>query len=348
MGVGVTVAANLPVKMTVVVAARGGGPEVLGIGKVACPRPGTGEILVRVAAAGVNFPDLLQRQGTYPPPAGVTPVLGLEIAGTVAAVGAGASGWKLGDEVCGLVIGGGYAEYCVADPGLFLPLPRGYSMVNAAALPETFFTVWTNLFERGRLAAGDRVLVHGGASGIGTTAIQLARAFGARVFTTAGSSEKCRACEALGAERAFNYREQDFVAEVKQATGGEGVDLILDMVGGDYFQRNVEALAEDGRLVQIAFRTGAEAERRRVAVDFMPAIRKRLTITGSTLRPQSRERKVAIASALRERVWPLLENGSVRPVIDSTFPIYLACDAHARMEAGLHIGKIVLTLREPL
>lgn len=335
---------NLPREMTIMAApAAGGPPEALKPAQAPLPAFGDGDVLIRVAAAGVNRPDILQRQGDYPPPPGVTPVLGLEVAGVVAAVGRDVHTMKTGDEICALVIGGGYAEYCTADARFCLPVPKGLSMTMAAALPETFFTVWTNVFERGRLVAGDRFLVHGGASGIGTTAIQLARAFGARVFATAGSASKCRACEQLGAEKAINYREQDFVRVVKDATG-DGVDLILDMFGGDYFQRNVEALAADGRLVQIAFRTGAEAERRKVPVDFMPAIFKRLTITGSTLRPQSPARKAAIAAALRERIWPLLENGTIRPIIDSTFPIAHACDAHARMERGEHIGKIVLTV----
>lgn len=335
---------GLPSQMTIVMAAAAGGPEVLHTARAAVPRPGHGEVLVRVAAAGVNFPDLLQRGGDYPPPPGVTPVLGLEISGEVAAVGEGVDAPGVGDQICALVIGGGYAEYCVANASFCLPIPKGLPIEKAAALPETFFTVWTNVFDRGRLAAGDRFLVHGGSSGIGTTAIQLARAFGARVFATAGSDAKCRACVNLGAEKAFDYRKEDFVEGVKQSTDGEGVDLILDMVGGDYFQRNVDALAEDGRLVQIAFRTGAEAERRKVPVDFMPAIRKRLTITGSTLRPQSAERKAAIAAALRERVWPLLEAGRIGPVIDSMFPLDRARDAHARMESGDHVGKIVLTI----
>jgi putative PIG3 family NAD(P)H quinone oxidoreductase len=335
---------ELPHEMTAIVPTAPGGPEVLKPMRVAVPHPKRGEVLIEVAAAGVNFPDLLQRQGDYPPPVGVTPVLGLEVAGVVAVLGPEVTGWKVGDEVCALVIGGGYAEYCCADSRFCLPVPRGYSMEMAGALPETFFTVWTNVFDRGRLKPSDRFLVHGGSSGIGTTAIQLARAFGARVFATAGTATKCSACEALGAEKAFNYREQDFVQMVKNATDGEGVDLILDMVGGDYFQRNVDALAEDGRLVQIAFRTGAEAERRKVPIDFMPAIRKRLTISGSTLRPQSADRKATIATALRGHVWPLLENRTVKPVIDSVFPAAQACDAHARMESGRHIGKIVLTM----
>ncbi|MEO5694973.1 MAG: NAD(P)H-quinone oxidoreductase [Usitatibacter sp.] len=334
---------DLPELMTVVVATGPGGPDVLELRQVPVPVPKPGEILVKVGAAGVNRPDILQRQGDYPPPPGVTPVLGLEIAGVVAAVGSGVTTWHKGDAVCGLVAGGGYAEYCSADPRSCLPVPAGFSMAMAAALPETFFTVWTNVFDRGRLSEGDRFLVHGGASGIGTTAIQLASAFGARVFATAGSAAKCRVCETLGAEKAFNYREEDFVEAVRAATG-DGVDLILDIFGGEYFQRNVDALAEDGRLLQIAFRTGAEAERLKVAVDFMPAIRKRLSIMGSTLRAQSGIRKAAIAAALQARVWPLLESGRVKPVIDSTFPLFQARDAHARMERNEHIGKIVLTV----
>jgi putative PIG3 family NAD(P)H quinone oxidoreductase len=335
---------NLPDEMLIVAASGYGGPDVLKTMRVPVPKPTAGEILVRVAAAGINRPDILQRQGDYPPPPGVTPVLGLEIAGVVATVGPDVSIWSVGDKVCGLVIGGAYAEYCLADARLCLPVPKGFSTTMAAALPETYFTVWTNVFDRGRLADGDRFLVHGGASGIGTTAIQLARAFGAQVFATAGSEAKCRACRELGAEKAYNYREGDFVQWVKSVTNGEGVDLILDMFGGSYFQRNIDALAEDGRLVQIAFRTGVESEKRIVPVDFMPAIRKRITISGSTLRPQSPERKAAIAAALHKNVWPLLEEGKIRPVIDSTYPLERACDAHARMEGGQHIGKIVLTV----
>lgn len=296
-------------------------------------------MLIRVAAAGVNRPDLAQRQGRYPPPPGVTDIPGLEVAGAIEAVGAGVDAWRAGDGVCALVSGGGYAEYCVAPAVQCLPVPRGCSWVEAAAIPETFFTVWSNVFERGRLAAGESLLVHGGASGIGTTAIQLARAFGARVFATAGTPEKCAACERLGAERAINYRTEDFVAVVMEATAGRGVDVVLDMVGGAYVSRNLEVLAMDGRLIQIAFLAGARTE-----IDLASLMRKRITFTGSLLRPRTTAEKGAIARALREHVWPLLEEGRVRPVIHRTFPLREAAAAHAELERGAHVGKIVLTL----
>ena len=333
---------NLPSVMRAVVASSAGGPDVLEMQHIPMPRPSSGEILVRVAAAGVNRPDVLQRSGDYPPPPGVSAVLGLEIAGTVVELGPDVDNWRVGDQVCGLVTGGGYAEYCVANARFCLPVPRVFSMAMAGGVPETFFTVWTNVFDRGRLTRGDRFLVHGGASGIGTTAIQLGVAFGARVFTTAGSKEKCQACIGLGAEAAFNYKGGDFVDWVKDVTRGDGVDIILDMVGGSYFQRNVEALAEEGRLSQICFRLGEEAAGMIVPIDFMPAIRKRITITGSTLRPQSPDQKAAIAASLFKHVWPLMEEGKVKPVIDSIYPLERACDAHSRMEAGQNIGKIVL------
>ena len=305
------------------------------------PVPAPGEVLVRVAAAGVNRPDVLQRLGKYAPPPGASDLPGLEVAGHVVAVTPAADGvrsrWAEGDAVCALVAGGGYAEYCAVPAAQCLPIPAGFSMARAAALPETFFTVWTNVFERGRLQAGDTLLVHGGSSGIGTVAIQLGHAFGARVFVTAGSAEKCAACLALGASAALNYRERDWVAELKAATAGRGVDVILDMVGGDYTPRNLALLADDGRLVQIAFLKASKVE-----VDLMPVMRRRLTITGSTLRPQSVAAKHAIAQALEARVWPLLAAGSVAPVIHAVLPLAQAADAHRMMEEGRHIGKIVL------
>jgi putative PIG3 family NAD(P)H quinone oxidoreductase len=314
-----------------------GPPEVLRPARRPVVPPGPGEVLIRVAAAGVNRPDVLQRQGHYPPPPGASDIPGLEVAGEVAAVGHRVTEWRLGDAVCALVAGGGYAEYCVAPAPQCLPVPKGLTAIEAAAIPETFFTVWTNVFERGRLVAGETLLVHGGASGIGTTAIQMARALGARVFATAGSAEKCAACVALGAERAIDYRDQDFVAVVKETTEGRGVDVILDMVGGDYIPRNLDSLALEGRLVLIALQRGARAE-----LNFTSVLQRRLTITGSSLRPRTVEQKGAIARALRERVWPLLESGQVRPVIHATFPLGEAAAAHRLMESGAHIGKIVL------
>jgi NADPH2:quinone reductase len=330
---------SLPGTMRAIVAAAGGGPEVLRVERRSVPAPGQGEILVRVAAAGVNRPDVIQRQGLYPPPPGAPDILGLEIAGEVAAVGPGAARFQLGDAVMGLVPGGGYAEYAAVHESNALRVPGGVSIVEAAAVPETYFTVWTNVFERGRLQPGETLLVHGGTSGIGTTAIQLAKAFGVRVITTAGSARKCDACRALGADVAINYREQDFVAETKAATEGRGVDLILDMVGGDYVGRNYEAAAIEGRIVQIAFLKESEVKH-----DLRPLMVKRLTHTGSTLRPRSVSQKAAIARALEERVMPLLAQGRVKPVIDSTFPLADVARAHQRMESGEHIGKIVLTI----
>jgi NADPH2:quinone reductase len=300
-------------------------------------RPGPPEVLLRVAAAGVNRPDLLQRQGRYPPPPGTTDIPGLEVAGTVVAPGEGVAGWNEGDEACALVAGGGYAEYCPVPAPQCLPIPRELSAVQAAALPETFFTVWTNVFERGRLARGETLLVHGGASGIGTTAIQLARAFGARVLATAGSAEKCAACERLGAERAVNYRDEDFVTAAKDLTGGRGVDVILDMVAGSYVPRDLECLARDGRLVLIAFLGGTSAN-----VDFRPLLQRWLTVTGSTLRPRSVEEKGRIARALEKEVWPLLESAEVAPVIHATVPLEEAAEAHRLLESGANIGKVVL------
>ena len=327
-----------PATMTAIEIAGPGGPEVLKPAERPVPEPGLGELLVRVAAAGVNRPDLMQRQGAYPPPPGAPDIPGLEIAGTVAALGAGAHGWQVGDPVCALVVGGGYAEYCVAPTAQCLPVPSGLDMVAAGALPETTFTVWENVFRRGRLEGGERFLVHGGSSGIGTTAIQIANARGARVFATAGSAEKCAACERLGAERAINYREEDFAEVVEALTGGEGVDVILDMVGGDYIARNIASLRTEGRLVFIAFLGGSKAD-----FDFLPMMMKRITIMGSTLRPRSVEEKGAIAADLAREVWPLLDAGRIAPLIDSTFPLARAAEAHARMESSAHIGKIVLT-----
>jgi putative PIG3 family NAD(P)H quinone oxidoreductase len=320
--------------------AGSGGPEVMKLAEGEVPAPGAGEVLIEVAAAGVNRPDVLQRQGGYPPPKGASPILGLEVAGRVVALGSGVARWQVGDMVCALLAGGGYAEYCVAPEAQCLPVPKGFSPVEAAALPETFFTVWTNVFERGRLAAGETFLVHGGTSGIGTTAIQLAHAFNARVFATAGSDEKCAFCKKIGAEEAINYRSGDFVAEVKALTQGRGVDLVLDMVGGPYLQRNVEALAVEGRLVQIAFLQSAQ-----VQFNFLPIMLKRLTVTGSTLRPRSVEQKAAIAKALEAKVWPLLEAGRVKPVVNKVFPLAEAAAAHRLMESSAHIGKIVLETR---
>lgn len=311
-----------------------GGPEVLRMTTRPRPGPRPGEVVIRLAYAGVNRPDALQRAGLYAPPPGASDLPGLEGAGEIVALGAGVSGWQVGDRVCALLPGGGYAEYVATPAAHCLPVPAGMGLREAACLPETFFTVWSNVFQRGGLRGGERFLVHGGSSGIGTTAIQLARAFGARVFTTAGSAEKCRVCEDLGAERAINYREADFV-EVLRAEGG--ADLILDMVGGDYLPRNVRALADDGRLVQIAFLQGPKVE-----LNFAQVMMRRLTITGSTLRPQSDLAKARIAEGLRTHVWPLIEAGRVAPVMDSDYPLAEAAAAHARMETSAHIGKIVL------
>ena len=329
--------AQPPQTMTAIEIVKPGGPEVLRAATRPTPQPGPGEVLVKVAAAGVNRPDAMQRAGMYPPPPGASDIPGLEIAGEVVALGPGAQGVAVGDRVCALVTGGGYAEYCTAAAALCLPIPRGLSLTQAAGLPETFFTVWTNVFQRGRLAAGETILIHGGASGIGTTAIQLAKAFGARPFVTA-SAEKHEACRRLGAEVVIDYRTEDFVRRVKEATDGRGVDLILDMIGGDYCPRNLEALAVEGRCVQIAIQHGPKVE----GFSLLPIMLKRLTLTGSTLRPRSVEEKAVIAAELRTKVWPLLESGAVAPVMDSTFPLRQAAEAHARLESGRHVGKIVL------
>jgi NADPH:quinone reductase len=331
--------ASVPETMTAIEISTPGGPDVLKAKVVPVPKPGAGQILIKVAAAGVNRPDVAQRMGAYPPPAGHSPLPGLEVAGEVAAVGQGVDRWKPGDKVCALVNGGGYAEYCLAEEPIALPVPAGLDMVHAAAVPETFFTVWNNVFERGRLAAGDWLLVHGGSSGIGTTAIQLGKAFGAKVIATAGSAEKCQACLELGADKAVNYRSEDFVAACKEATGGKGIDVTLDMVGGDYTERNIAAAAEDGRIVQIAVLGGAE-----VKLNIARLMMKRLTLTGSTLRPRTREVKAGFARALEAKVWPLLAAGKIKVVIDSTFPLTKAAEAHRRMETSAHIGKIVLVV----
>jgi len=325
--------------MRAVVAPVPGGPEALTLVDRPRPEPREGEILVRVAAAGVNRPDILQRQGSYAPMPGVTDVLGLEFAGEVVARGPGATRHELGARVLALVPGGGYAEYAIAHETNALPIPDGLSDVEAAAIPETFFTVWTNVFERGGLRAGETLLVHGGTSGIGTTAIMLAKAFGAKVITTVGSDEKAAACLRLGADRAINYRTEDFVAATKEATRGHGAEFILDMVGGDYVARNYAAASIDGRIVQIAFLHGP-----RVELDLRPLMTKRLIHTGSTLRPRSAAEKAAIADALHAKVWPLLASGRCKPIIDSVFPLADVAAAHARMESSKHVGKIVLTL----
>ncbi|MBE7638035.1 zinc-binding dehydrogenase [Sneathiella sp. P13V-1] len=328
---------TIPSQMTAIEIKEFGGPENLVPTIRPVPEPALGEVLIKVAAAGVNRPDVLQRMGGYAPPPGASDIPGLEVAGEVVAVGDGVTRFKVGDTLCALVAGGGYAEYCVAPEAQCLAVPNGYDMVKAAAVPETYFTVWTNVFDRGRLTGGESFLVHGGASGIGTTAIQLAKSFGARVFATASTDEKCREIEALGAERGINYKSEDYVEVVKELTGGEGVNLILDMVGGSYIQRNISALAVEGRLVYIAFLGGPKAD-----VNFAPVMLKRLTITGSTLRPQSIEAKAAIGKSLEEKVWPLLNAGTVKPIIDSVFPLDQANKAHERIDDSGHIGKIVL------
>ena len=328
---------TLPKTMTAIEITEPGGPEVLTPADRPVPEPGHGEVLIEVAYAGVNRPDALQRAGAYAPPPGASDLPGLEAAGRIAALGVGVAGWSVGDEVCALLPGGGYADYVVTPAAHCLPVPAGMSLREAACLPETVFTVWSNVVMRGGLTAGEVFLVHGGSSGIGTTAIQIASALGARVFATAGSAEKCAACEQLGAERAINYRDEDFV-EVLRAAGG--ADLILDMVGGDYIPRNVRALKTDGRLVQIAFLGGPKVE-----LNFAQVMTRRLTITGSTLRPQSDLAKARIAEAVRTHVWPMIAAGRMRPVMDQEFPLVDAAKAHARMEGSAHIGKIVLKAR---
>ena len=345
----------IPSQMRAIEISTPGGPEVLRPGQRPVPSPAAGEVLIEVAAAGVNRPDVLQRKGGYPPPPGASDIPGLEVAGTIVAIGPKDNGksapqdnsapqanaWKIGDEVCALVTGGGYAEYVAAPTVQCLPVPRGLTLEQAASLPETFFTVWVNVFQRGALKNDETLLVQGGSSGIGVTAIQMARAFGHRVFVTAGTAEKCAACEKLGATRAINYRNEDFVAVIKQLTGGRGVDVILDMVGGDYVPRELASLADDGRLSLIAFLGGTKT-----SLDMTDILRRRLTITGSTLRPRPVEVKAAIARALREKVWPLIEAGKIRPVIYRTFGLEEAAAAHALMESSEHVGKILLNVRK--
>jgi NADPH2:quinone reductase len=331
----------LPQQMRYVDLPSFGGPDVMRLATGPVPQPRAGEVIVEVEAAGVNRPDVAQRSGSYPPPKDASPILGLEVAGTIVALGEGVRDFTIGDKVCGLANGGAYAEYCALPEGQALPLPIGYDAVKAAALPETFFTVWANLFQMGGLTEGESVLIHGGSSGIGTTAIQLAKAFGAEVYATAGSAEKCEACERLGARRAINYREEDFVEVVKTETEGKGVDVILDMIGADYFSRNLAALAKDGCLSIIAFLGGAVAEK----ANLSPIMVKRLTVTGSTMRPRTAEEKRAIRDELRDQVWPLLAEGKVAPVIHSVMPFDHVVEAHRLMETSSHIGKIILDLR---
>lgn len=332
-----TSSTSIPATMTAVEIQGKGGPDVLVAAQVETPRPGPGQILIKVAAAGVNRPDIQQRIGAYPPPPGHSKLPGLEVAGHVAAVGEGVTRWKVGDAVAALVNGGGYASYTLAEEPVALPIPAGVDMVHAAALPETIFTVWNNVFDRGALKAGEWFMVHGGTSGIGTTAIQLAKAWGARVIATAGSADKCKACLELGADRAVNYRTEDFVAISREATGGKGIDVTLDMIGGDYTEKNIVAAAEDGRIVQIASLGGAEAK-----INVARLMVKRVTLTGSTLRPRTREVKAGFARAIESKVWPLVTAGKVKVVLDSTYPLANAADAHRRMETSAHIGKIVL------
>ncbi|MBP1850236.1 NAD(P)H-quinone oxidoreductase [Rhizobium halophytocola] len=333
-------APSLPDRMQFVDVRAAGGPEVMQIAEGPVPVAGPGEILVKVEAVGINRPDVAQRQGTYPPPKDASPVLGLELSGEVVALGEGVSQFAVGDKVCGLANGGAYAQYCLLPAGQTLPWPKGYDAVKAAVLPETFFTVWANLFQMAGLTEGESVLVHGGSSGIGTTAIQLARAFGATVYVTAGSAEKCKACTDLGAARAINYKSEDFVEVIKAETDGRGVDVVLDMVGGRYFQQNLACLAKDGCLSIIAFLGGPTVENANLA----PIMVKRLTVTGSTMRPRTADEKRAIRDDLQGQVWPLLESGKVAPVIDTVLPFDQVVDAHRRMETSDHVGKIVLTV----
>jgi NADPH2:quinone reductase len=330
----------LPQTMSHIEMTGPGGPEVLRLTTGPVPAPKPDEVLIRVQAAGVNRPDVAQRSGSYPPPPGASPLLGLEVAGEVVATGAEVSHYRAGDRVCALTNGGGYAEYCVAPAPQCLPWPKGYDAIRAAALPETYFTVWANLFQGGRLARGESALIHGGTSGIGVTAIQLAHEFGATPYATAGSDDKCNACLRLGAAAAINYRTQDFVEEVARLTGKRGVDVVLDMVGAPYMQRNLRVLAMDGRLVLIAFLQGSKVE----SFDFVTVMTKRLTITGSTMRPRTTAQKGAIATALREKVWPVLDQGRCGPVVHATYPLAAAAQAHRLMESSTHIGKIMLTV----
>jgi putative PIG3 family NAD(P)H quinone oxidoreductase len=330
---------SVPLEMTVIEIAAPGGPEQLKVARRPVPQPGEGEVLVRVAAAGVNRPDVMQRQGRYPPPPGASDLPGLEIAGEIVALGPKVSGLSIGDEVTALLAGGGYAGYAVAAAPLCLPVPEGISLVEAAAIPETFFTVWTNLFDRGHCKSGDTVLIHGGTSGIGTTAIQLAAVWGARVFATAGSDDKARACERLGAVRGINYRTEDFVEVMRTETGGKGVDVTLDMVAGSYVARNLEVAALEGRIVMISLIGGSRAE-----INMGTILTKRLTLTGSTLRSRTVAQKAEVAEAVRKNIWPLLAAGRVKPTIHATFPLAGAGEAHRLMETSNHIGKIVLTI----
>ena len=328
---------NIPQSMNYIQIEKHGDPEVLKLHSMPVPEPGPGEVLIKVAAAGVNRPDMMQRKGLYPPPPGATDVPGLEVSGTVVSVGQNVSEPPINSEVCALVTCGGYAEYCLAAASICLPVPEKISLGNAAGIPETFFTVWTNVFKRGQLKAGESLLVHGGSSGIGTTAIQLGKAFGATVYITAGTSDKCKFCNNLGADAAINYREQNFSEEITRLTEGKGVNVILDMVGGPYFPKNIRLLADEGRLVQIALMQGSKAE-----VDFRSLLLKRVTLTGSTLRPRSVEEKTKIAQSLQKNVWPLMESGAIRPIIHQTFPLKQASEAHVLMESSAHIGKILL------
>ena len=330
----------IPATMRYVDHGNGGGPQVLKVATREVPELGAGEVLIEVAAAGVNRPDCIQRSGRYPPPADASPHLGLEVAGRIVALGQGVTEWKIGEAVCALANGGGYAEYAAAPAGQVLPVPAGLTMLQAAALPETYFTVWANLVERGRLAAGDTVLIHGGSSGIGITAIQIAKAWGATVICTVGNTQKAAACLAVGADAAIDYRQQDFVAQTLKITGSRGVNLILDMVGGTYVEKNLKLLAVDGRLVQIAFLQPSKVE-----IDLMPIMTKRLTVTGSTMRPRSAANKADLAAALRTHVWPLLEQGRLLPSIYKVFTLEQAAEAHALMESSEHIGKIMFSVR---
>jgi NADPH2:quinone reductase len=329
---------TIPERMTYIAAAGAGGPEVLQPATGPVPMPKADELLIRVLAAGVNRPDVAQRQGSYPPPPGASPIIGLEVAGIVAAVGAEVRHYRVGDRVCALTNGGGYAEYCVAPAAQTLPWPAGYDAIRAGGIPETYFTVWANLFMHGRLARGEAALIHGGTSGIGVTAIQLAKEFGATAYATAGSDDKVAACVKLGADAAFNYRTADFLEEIRKATKDRGVDVVLDMVGAAYFERNLRCLAMDGRLVLIAFLGGATVEK----FNLGPVMTRRLTLTGSTMRPRTTAQKGAIAADLRSRVWPALEAGRAGPVIHEVFPLAEAAAAHALMQSSMHVGKIML------
>ena len=328
---------HIPESMNYIKIEEHGDPDVLKLSSQSVPDPGLDEVLIRVEAAGVNRPDIMQRKGLYPPPPGATDVPGLEVSGTVVKKGKNVAEPEVGSQVCALVSCGGYAEYCLASASICLPVPKKISLQHAAGIPETFFTVWTNVFERGQLKYGETLLVHGGSSGIGTTSIQLGKAFGATVYTTAGTQEKCEYCKNLGADAAINYNENDFEAEIKTLTENRGVDVILDMVGGPYFPKNIKILAVQGRLLQIALMQGHKAE-----VDFRPLLMKRVTLTGSTLRPRSVKEKAEIARSLRKEVWPLMDSGTIRPIIHQTFPLEKAADAHQLMESSNHIGKILL------